>query len=454
MQAVGLRTFIWNNAWKTALLLAGFPLLLCVIGYALALLAVAGQGETVAEGMVEAARLLPSILPFALLGSAIWFGIAWLANQAIIDAASGAQEVTRLEEPRLWNTLETLCISRGITMPRVAVIETPERNAFASGLSRHKGAVTVTRGLLEALDDRELAAVLGHELSHIRFGDARTAVVAAVFAGIIGMVAELLFRGTRFGFGGRRDRDKGNGFALILIALALAAFAYLLSVGLRFALSRTREFSADAGSVELTQDPDAMISALRKVAGHAEMPKLPASLQAMLLDSPPEALGGNLLATHPPLEARIAALVRYAGRHHARRWTHPPRRTPGNSPATRLLVRRRGRRRPRPGAPECVRLWPNQGNAHVHLSPRRACRARFAALRRRRARHLPRPSGEHGGALRPRRLARHCRAHCGAEDDGTAGPDGGGGKPRRGGQHHRHPRRGAGPARRLHRVDG
>ena len=317
MQAVGLRTFIWNNAWKTALLLAGFPLLLCVIGYALALLAVAGQGETVAEGMVEAARLLPSILPFALLGSAIWFGIAWLANQAIIDAASGAQEVTRLEEPRLWNTLETLCISRGITMPRVAVIETPERNAFASGLSRHKGAVTVTRGLLEALDDRELAAVLGHELSHIRFGDARTAVVAAVFAGIIGMVAELLFRGTRFGFGGRRDRDKGNGFTLILIALALAAFAYLLSVGLRFALSRTREFSADAGSVELTQDPDAMISALRKVAGHAEMPKLPASLQAMLLDSPPEALGGNLLATHPPLEARIAALVRYAGGHDA-----------------------------------------------------------------------------------------------------------------------------------------
>ena len=316
MQSLGLRTFIWNNAWKTGLLLAGFPLLLCVIGYALALLAVAGQGATVAEGMAQAADLLPQILPLALLASAVWFAIAWFANQAIIDLAAGAHAVTRAEEPRLWNTLENLCIARGLAMPRLAVMETEQRNAFASGLSRHKGAVTVTRGLLEALDDRELAAVLGHELSHIRFGDARTAVVAAVFAGIISLVAELLFRGLRWG-GGRRDRDRGNAGGMILLALALAAFAYVLSIGLRFALSRTREFSADAGSVELTQDPDAMISALRKVAGHADLPALPGPLQAMLLHSPAEALGANLLATHPPLEARIAALVRYAGGHDA-----------------------------------------------------------------------------------------------------------------------------------------
>ena len=285
----------------------------------------------------------------------MWFGIAFLANQKIIDLASGAREVTRAEEPRLWNALETLCISRGLTMPRLAIIETPERNAFASGLSRKKGAVTVTRGLLEALDDRELAAVLAHELSHIRYGDARSAVVAAVFAGIISMVAELLFRGMRWG-GGRRDRDRGNAGALIIIALVLAALAYVLSIGLRFALSRTREFSADAGSVELTQDPDAMISALRKVAGHAEMPGLPGSMQAMLLDAPPEALGGNLLATHPPLEARIAALVRYAGGRDAgpaldapaapNPWaqpSHPARGAPAKAPATSPWVSPLGR---------------------------------------------------------------------------------------------------------------
>jgi heat shock protein HtpX len=313
MQAVGLRTFLWNNAWRSALLLAGFPLLLVVVGFALALLAVAGQGATVAEGVAQAASLLPTLVPVALLAAAAWFLVAWLANQSIIDSLAGAREVTRAEEPRLWNMLETLCIARGLAMPRLAVIETPVRNAFASGLSRRKGAVTVTRGLLDALDDRELAAVLAHELSHIRFGDARTAVIAAVFAGIVGLVAELLFRSLRWG-GGRRDRNRGNAAPLVMIALAIAALAYVLSIGLRFALSRTREFSADAGSVELTQDPDAMISALRKVAGHSDMPRLPASLQAMLLDSPAGALG-SLLATHPPLEARIAALVRYSGGH-------------------------------------------------------------------------------------------------------------------------------------------
>lgn len=168
MQSVGLRTFIWNNAWRSALLLAGFPLLLTLLGYALALLAVAAEADSILDGMAEAARLLPDIMPVALVVSAVWFLVAWIANQRIIDAASGAHPVTRAEEPRLWNALETLCISRGLTMPRLAVIEAGERNAFASGLSRSKGAVTVTRGLLEALDDRELAAVLGHELSHIR----------------------------------------------------------------------------------------------------------------------------------------------------------------------------------------------------------------------------------------------------------------------------------------------
>lgn len=142
-------------------------------------------------------------------------------------------------------------------------------------------------------------------------------MIAAVFAGIITLVAELIFRATQWGAGRRGgERDRGNGGWLVRIALAFAALAYVLGIGLRFALSRTREFSADAGSVELTQDPDAMISALRKVAGHSEMPALPAQLQAMLLDSPGEALG-RLLATHPPLEARIAALVRYAGGHDA-----------------------------------------------------------------------------------------------------------------------------------------
>jgi heat shock protein HtpX len=322
MGAFGLRSWIWNNAWKTALLLAGFPFLLVLICYAFALVIIAGDADGFGQGLVDAVGVLPWVLPPVAILTALWFGIAWLANQRIIDALSGARPVTRLAEPRLWNLLENLCISRGLGMPRLAVIETPARNAFASGLSRQTGAVTVTRGLLEALDDRELEAVLAHELTHIRNGDARLAVVAMVFAGVVSLPGELLFRAGRvggrgFGFrSGRRSNDGkggGGGALLLLLALAIVVLAYLLAIGLRFALSRNREFLADAGAVELTRDPDAMITALRKVAQQAALPALPSGLQAMLLESAEETLGKRWLATHPSLEERIAALVRFGG---------------------------------------------------------------------------------------------------------------------------------------------
>lgn len=319
MRAVGLRTYIWNNAWKAALLLAGFPVLLLLICYAVALLFIEDSADSFLSGLRQAAELMPALVPAILVITAIWFGIAWLANQKILDFLTGAHPVTRKQEPRLWNLLENLCISRGMAMPRLAVIESPARNAFASGLSRKTGAVTVTRGLMDALTDREFAAVLAHELTHIRNGDARLGVIAAVFAGIISLIAEMIFRTMRY-TGGRsssssksEERGRGGAGALVLVALALAAVSYLLALALRFALSRNREFVADAGSVELTQDPDAMILALRKVARHSELPQLPSQLQALLLDSPPETVGNAWLATHPSLEERIAALVRYAG---------------------------------------------------------------------------------------------------------------------------------------------
>jgi heat shock protein HtpX len=322
--AFGLRSWIWNNHWKSALLLAGFPVLLLLLCFAFALLLVAGEAPSVAQGLRDAAGVVPAVLPFVLLATALWFGIAWLWHQRILDLLTGARPVTRAQEPRLWNLLETLCISRGLGMPRLAVIEAPALNAFASGLSRGTGAVTVTRGLLQGLTDRELAAVLAHELTHIRNGDARLAVIAAVFAGVISLPGEILVRSGRAGFRGRRSggggssssrEGKGGGGAavLVLLALALLVLAYLLAVALRFALSRNREFIADAGAVELTRDPDALIAALRKVAARPELPRLPSQVQAMLLESPGETLGNAWLATHPALEARIAALVRFGG---------------------------------------------------------------------------------------------------------------------------------------------
>jgi heat shock protein HtpX len=205
-------------------------------------------------------------------------------------------------------------------MPRLAVIETPALNAFASGLKRTEGSVTVTRGLMETLDPRELNAVLAHELTHIRNGDARLGVIAAIFAGIISLVAEMVLRGTgrvrwRSSSSSSDRRDSGSNAALFLIGLALVATAWGLAVVLRMALSRNREFLADAGAVELTQDPDAMIGALRKIEGHSDMPDVPPEVRAMFLDDHAGSLGNALMATHPPIEARIAALVRYAGGH-------------------------------------------------------------------------------------------------------------------------------------------
>lgn len=315
MGAVGLRTWQWNNNLKALLLLAGFPVLLYLLAFALVLLAGANEAGSVPDGLREAWRATPGLFAGACVIAAIWFAIMARANRWVTDHLTGAREVTRKEQPRLWNLLENLCISRGLPMPRLAVIDTDARNAFASGLFPKQYAVTVTRGLLEALDDAEVEAVLAHELTHIRNRDVRLMVIAAVVVGIISLVGELLLRGRWVigsGGGNRRSRDgKGSAAgALVLIALAIAALVYVLALVLRMAVSRNREFLADAGAAELTRNPDAMILALRKIAGHSDMPAVPAQVRAMFLE---DAQASGWWATHPPLEARIAALVRHAG---------------------------------------------------------------------------------------------------------------------------------------------
>ncbi|MCC7047007.1 MAG: M48 family metalloprotease, partial [Alphaproteobacteria bacterium] len=256
LPATGLSTHRWNTAIRSMLLLAGFPLLLVMMGYALALLIVAGDAYSVDEGLRRAVTLLPAIVPAALVLAAIWFAVAWVAHNRILDFVTGAKRVADpRDEPRLWHLAEALCISRGMTMPRLAVIETPARNAFASGVTPRRAGVTVTRGLLDALDDRELSAVLAHELSHIRNGDARLGVIAAVFVGVITLATDPIWRGLRFtsrgGFrvGGSRSsssssssrgRSGGVAMVLILIAVVIAAMAHVLALVLRMALSRNR----------------------------------------------------------------------------------------------------------------------------------------------------------------------------------------------------------------------
>jgi heat shock protein HtpX len=189
------------------------------------------------------------------------------------------------------------------------VIETDGMNAFASGLHEGRFSVTVTRGLLGSLDRDELEAVLAHELTHVINRDVRTMVIASIFAGIITLICQIIYRSIWW-TGGGRGRGRGA-WVFWLVAMAAAAIGYVLAIVIRMAISRSREYVADAGSVELTKNPDAMISALQKVAGHTHS-DAPQSMRAMFLEEDDDGIFG-LFATHPPAAKRIAALQHYAG---------------------------------------------------------------------------------------------------------------------------------------------
>ena len=338
MAAYGLYTHIAANKTRSMLLLGGLFVLVYVMVYAGALIAevmTSGTGAPADYYLAAAARDLIKAFPFATGGTLLWIAIAYFFHQRIVDAVTGGEDVTRQQAPRLYNLLENLCISRGIPMPRLKIIESEALNAYATGLNQRQYAVTVTTGLLDALNDQEIEAVLGHELTHIRNGDVQMMVIAVIIAGVVGFFAELFFRSfTNFGYYGgyggfgRRSwsssessssssdsnrRSSGGGAVLvIIIAIALIALAWALSQMVRLALSRSRELLADAGSVELTKNPDAMISALRKIENRGELPGATSAIMELCLDNPREGFS-DLFATHPSVEARVAALVKFAG---------------------------------------------------------------------------------------------------------------------------------------------
>src|SRR5437870_3435080 len=213
-------------------------------------------------------------------------------------------------------------------MPKLKVMDSPALNAFAAGLNRRQYSVTVTTGLLQALNDQEIEAVLGHELTHIRSGDVQLMVVAVIIAGVVGFFGELFFRmftnlswnssgGSSSSSSSSSDRDsKGGGGAIIaiIIAVALILLAWLLSQVVKLALSRSRELLADAGSVELTKNPDAMITALRKIENRGELPGATSAVMELCVDNPREGFA-DLFATHPSVDNRVKALVQFAGGH-------------------------------------------------------------------------------------------------------------------------------------------
>ncbi len=323
--AYGLYSHIQSNRRRSVVLLIGLFFLVYVMTFAGALVAeVAVGGDARLDFLIRAAiQHTIYASPWVTIGTLLWILIAYNFHQAMIDAITGGHEVTRQEEPRLYNLLENLCISRGITMPKLKVMESDALNAFATGLNEKQYSITVTTGLLARLDDPEVEAVLGHELTHIRNGDVRLLVIAVVIAGVISFFAEIVFRALfqgGFNWRGSRssssssDRGKGGAMVAILIALALIALAWLLSIVIRFALSRQREYLADAGSVELTKNPDAMITALRKIEGRGELEGATSAVMEMCVDNPRSDFA-DLFATHPSIDSRVEALVKFAGGH-------------------------------------------------------------------------------------------------------------------------------------------
>lgn len=310
MEYVGLHTQIQRNNLRSTLLLISFPALILLAVYAVLFFTQGGQ-----YGEYEAVNYsFLKVMPFIAGGVIIWFAIAWWSNAAIIRMATGARTLERKENMRVYNLTENLCMSVGMTMPKLYVIDSPVLNAYASGIDKNSFAVTLTTGIIDALDDRELEGVIAHELSHIRNKDVRLLIISIIFVGIFAFAVQVILRSVLYGNRGRKN-EKVDG-RVMLVALVVAAIVYALSILFKFALSRKREYLADAGAVQMTKNAHAMASALRKISGNSELDVKSDDVKQMFIENKPsksaEFLGGlgGLFSTHPPIEKRIALLER------------------------------------------------------------------------------------------------------------------------------------------------
>ncbi|MDE0723762.1 MAG: M48 family metallopeptidase [Alphaproteobacteria bacterium] len=321
--SVGLKQHIWKNNTRSVMLLCGFPLLIfmtCYLTLALSTFWIqtefgnADAGVIFSQSFYKILQYSPHIVGFC----GVWFLIAYRLNTRIVNKMANADLVGRDKYPKLYNMLENLCISRGLPMPWLAVIESDALNAFASGINRNTYTVTVTTGLMDALDDDEMEGVLAHELTHIMNGDVRLLIISIVFVGIFSIVLEyvsMFHRNRRYRTrSSSNKKGKGNQLVIFMIvAYIVLQFASLLALVIRFSLSRKREYLADAGAVELTKNPAALASALEKISGKSKIDHLPDELDAMCIEHPPYMKGLNsglfsVFATHPPIERRIRIL--------------------------------------------------------------------------------------------------------------------------------------------------
>ena len=245
--------------------------------------------------------------------------LSYYAGPGALLAMSQAHEVKREQDPQLFNVVEELCIAGGLPMPRIYLIDDTAMNAFATGRDPRHAVVAITAGLRTRLNRDELQGVMAHELSHVRHYDILYATLMAVMVGVLVMLCDVFLRSMWFGGSRRhssRDRGQGGGalqIVLLVVALVLAIIAPILAKIIHMALSRQREYLADAGSVELTRNPQGLASALAKLSGDTEVLEVANRATAPLYILHPikkfEARASSIFSTHPPIEDRIKRLM-------------------------------------------------------------------------------------------------------------------------------------------------
>ena len=303
MQYLGIQQQIARNNTKSVLFLLAFPLLI-LVGVYVVLYMLSDQD------IEQTNTQFLSVVPIVLAGVGIWFVISYFFHAQIIQKATHARPLARRNNKRVYNLTENLCMSVGMPMPKLYIIESDALNAFASGINEKTFAVTLTRGIINRLNDEELEGVIAHELTHIRNRDVRLLIVTIVFVGIFATIADLALRMLLNG-GGKMFSSRNRKNKLLLIILLVAGAIYFLSILFKLALSRSREYMADAGAVELTRNSMALASALRKISGHSTIEEIDNDeVKELFIDYEAEGFF-FLFATHPPIEKRIQVLEQY-----------------------------------------------------------------------------------------------------------------------------------------------
>lgn len=339
MRYVGMLTQIRRNNIKSLLLLLMFPLIiLLTVWVFLALVNYLSNGYQDAYGNMvfeldvnTVNYYFLSSVPWVVGGVGLWFILAYFSNTSMIRKAVKAKPLKRRDNPRVYNIVENLCMACNMDMPQINIVDDPQLNAFASGIDKSTYTVTLTSGIINLLNDDELAGVIGHELTHIRNRDTRLLITSIVFVGIVSTVMGLIIRLLYNWFvlnGSRRSsykddnnnqRNGGAGIVIaLLVGLVCVAVAYLFTLLTRFAISRKREYMADAGGAELCGNPLALASALRKISGDPGLKNVGREDIAQLYIIHPHALHkgvmslmDSLFSTHPDTKKRIEILEQF-----------------------------------------------------------------------------------------------------------------------------------------------